>query len=414
MARIFRSRFVTRWWRRLYRLRALLFAVSSHVLHPIRPSRGADILDVGRDGSIRVTKAAGPAPLRPRVVAHASFTNARTQRLARRAAVFLFDYYDFAVVPAQFWPVLERSFDPGKAMDAFLLAVGCKPELVRRRDRGELRRASDVIELLVRASDVLGRLNPEIKRVVEVQLESGDYNKVRELAEVAAHLETALDYAAPWAGKTVMATFADLLRTIQRMLDNPMRVAAADSASAVSLVAQFAGVQQRYDGLCHQFAALTDALRDAWPEIWHGSSQETVLRRHVGDFESVAHSMQDSVDRTFTELNEGNDFLLSCITALENLLEAARGGGTSRRRKRSPPPPDEKEVALRYFGFSSATPPVSKQELRDAWKKKIRVLHPDANPGASDEELERLTEEWHQCEKYYNALLVRFSWHRSA
>jgi hypothetical protein len=346
MVRISRSRFIARWWRRFNRLWAILFAVSARGLPPIHALRGSNILDVGRDGSIRVTTA-GPAPLRPRVVAHASFTNARTQRLARRAAAFLFDYYDFAAVPAQFWPILERSFDPGKAMDAFLLAVGCKPDLVRRRDSGELRRASDVIELLIRSGDVLHRLRPEIRRIVERQLESGDYNKVRELAEVAAHLETALDYAARWVGKTVMATFADLFRTIQRMLENPMSVAAADAAAAVSLVVKFAEAQQRYDGLCEQFNALTDGLKDAWPDSWRGTPHETMLRRHVGDFESVAHSMRDSVDRTFDELNEGNDFLYACINTLEDLLGAARGG-TSRGRGTSPPPPSEEEASFRH------------------------------------------------------------------
>jgi hypothetical protein len=200
------------------------------------------------------------------------------------------------------------------------------------------------------------------------------------------------------------------------MLDNPIGVAVGDAASAVSLVAHFSDVQRHFDGLDEQYAALIAALRDAWPGAWSGTSRETDLRQHINDFERVANSMRISPDLTLVNLAEGNEFLFNIISMLEALLDAARardpgdhtrdgaGGG------RTAPPPDEKEIALRYFGFSTIAPPTSKQELRDAWATRIKTLHPDAHPGATDEEIARLNERFRECNRFYGMLLAYFSW----
>lgn len=410
------SRFTARWLGRFKRLWAAFFSATGAASAPRFPFGGPDILDVGADGLVRVTKPAGPAPIRPRAVPNADFSSARTQRLARRAAAFLFDHYDFAAVPGQFWPFLERSFDPGEAMAAFLRAIGCNSDLVRRRDPEELRKAGEVIEFLVRSGDILHRLPPEMRRIVSLELESGNYDRIRELAETAAHLQAALDYASAWTGKRVVASFADLLRTIERMLGNLLTVAAADAAAAVNLVARFSEAQRRFDALKERYAALTAALRDAWPEVWRGTERETDLRKHTADFERVAESMRSSPDLTVDNLVEGNEFLVGRISDLEMLLDAARAGEAGTRKRSGPRggrtkrPLDEKEVALRYFGFSVKAPPSSKQELQRAWRTKMKTLHPDAHPGATDEEIARLTEQCQECDRHYRMLLAYLSW----
>jgi hypothetical protein len=161
-------------------------------------------------------------------------------------------------------------------------------------------------------------------------------------------------------------------------------------------------MQRRFDALNERYAALTATLRDAWPEAWRGTERETHLRQHTTDFERVAKSMWSSPDLTVDNLVEGNEFLDRRISDLETLLDA-RSGRTKR-------PLDDKEVALRYFGFSVKAPPASKQELRDAWKKKIKTLHPDAHPFASEEEIARLTEQCQACDRHYRMLLAYFSW----
>jgi hypothetical protein len=403
---------MVRWLRRVRRLCASVLAAAGRA--SVSLPGGPDLLEIGADGSIRVTKPSGPAPLRPRVVANATFTAARTQRLARRAAAFLFDYYDFGAVPGQFWPIFEKSFDPGQAMQAFLLAVGCNPNLVRRRDPEELRKADEVIELLVRSGDILHRLPLEVRRIVSLQFKTGKYKDIRELAETAAHLQTALDYASVWTGKKVIASFAGLLRTIQRMLDDPRAVSAGDAGSAVTLVAHFSEAQSRFDRLAEQYTALVAALRDAWPESWRGTTREAGVQKHAADYHRVAESMRSSADLTLENLVEGNEFLANTIGALEAALEAAKDyGGEARdraHRHHTAPPPDEMDVALRYFGFSKTAPPASKRDLRDVRNQKIKAHHPDAHPGASDEEIARLTDQCQQCERYYGMLLAYFSW----
>jgi hypothetical protein len=356
--------------------------------------------------------------------------------MARRAAAFLFDHYDLGVIPAQFWPIFERTFDPGAAMDTFLLAVGCNSKRFRQSDPNELCKVRAVIELLVRSGNILHRLSLEIRHIVGLQLEAGEYDKIANLAAVAAHFDAAVDLAAPWTGKVVVASFRDLLRVIERMISDPLTVVAADAALAVGLVAQFAEAQRRFDTLTEQFAALSAALGAAWPEAWRGSPQEETLRAHAGQFERVAETMRSNADLTFENLHEGNTFLHICIVALEALLAAAcrddpgdRGsdpggpagdadGRTSDRRGRSggdearcAPPPDEIEVALRYFGFSRASPPKSKRDLNSIFRKAAKTIHPDSKPDASDEERKRLHDEFVLCSTYYNRLLVHFSWH---
>ena len=150
------------------------------------------------------------------------------------------------------------------------------------------------------------------------------------LAEIASHLQAAVDFASPWSGKAVLGSFSDLLRTIQRMLLNPIEVAPADAEWAVRLVAQFSDAQRRFDALAQQFSALSVALSDVWPDHWRGASEEAALRKHTGDFERVADSMRSSSDLSFDNLHEGNAFLADCIARLEGLLETARGRDTRR------------------------------------------------------------------------------------
>jgi hypothetical protein len=201
------------------------------------------------------------------------------------------------------------------------------------------------------------------------------------------------------------------------MLDNPMDVAPADAASAVGLVAKFADAQRRFDALAEQFTTLAAAIRDAWPDRWRATSQEAALRKYVGDFERVAERMRSLSDLSFDNLREGNAFLTACIAQLEELLETAQrhdtsGGsrGGDRGGRTTPPPPDEREEALRFFGFSIASPPKTAQELKSAWRSKLKLLHPDAHPGASDDKKKRMNEDTAICNRYYNELRVRFSW----
>jgi hypothetical protein len=140
------------------------------------------------------------------------------------------------------------------------------------------------------------------------------------------------------------------------------------------------------------------------------------LRQHTAEFERVAESMRSSPDLTLDNLIEGNEFLGGRISDLETLLDAARAGAAGTRKRggtrggRTKRPLDEKEIALRYFGFSVKAPPSAKQELQRAWRMKMRTVHPDAHPGSTDEEIARLTEQCQECDRHYRMLLAYFSW----
>lgn len=401
---------------KLARLGKTLWRPLASASSPFFFSGAPDILGEAPDGTIDVGRPGGVAPLRPGYISHSDFSTERTKRLARKAAAFLFDLHDFATVPAQFWPFLERSFDPGQALTAFLRALGVDPELVRRHDPAEVGKARDVIDLLVRSGTVLHRLKPEVRQAVTRKLGSGDFAAVRDLAELASHLQSALDFASRWSGKAVFASFRELLTTLERMLDDPMRHTASDAAEAVSIVARFDAAQCLYDQTVARFEPLTKALGEAWPSDWRGGSQEEAFRESANRFEAVAETMRASASLTLDELNEGNAYLAGRIRELDELLEAAIGAkkkessGRSGKSRKTPPPPDELEIALTYFGFSKVRPPATKNELRSAWKIKIKALHPDSNIDATPEALARNKAEWNLCERYNSALLRHFSW----
>jgi hypothetical protein len=375
------------------------------------------IFDVNSETSIKVTTPTGAAPVRPRTdKKSADISSPRAQRLARRAAIFLFDHYEFASVPGQFWPFLDMSFDPGQAMEEFLGAIGCKTELVQRHDPLELRRAAEVIEFLLRSGDILHRLPPEMRRALSLELGSGNYDDVRSIAETAAHLQAALNFASAWSGKPIIPSFAGLLRTIEHMLNNAVAVSADEASQASNLVAKFSDLQRQFGSLNAQYASVVAALRDIWPDAWRGTEREEELRRITTDFEQVAGSMDSSPDLSLDDVTDGIDFLAMRLRELEGLLRAnpsgkdRKGEGAGAGGTRKPESPDEKEIALRYFGFSSECPPGSKQALNRAYRAKTKEVHPDAHPGASDAQRKEFEIQFTKCNQHYTILIAHFSW----
>src|SRR5262249_7867729 len=109
----------------------------------------------------------------------------RVQKVFRNAVIFLFDYCDLGVVPAQFWPFLAATGDPGEAVRLFIQAIGCDPERISRGDRTEREKASEIIDFLVMSADILDHLSPKSREALGRRLEAGDYATVRNAARIA-------------------------------------------------------------------------------------------------------------------------------------------------------------------------------------------------------------------------------------
>jgi hypothetical protein len=60
--------------------------------------------------------------------------------------------------------------------------------------------------------------------------------------------------------------------------------------------------------VAERYAALTAALRDAWPDAWRGTSVEEDLRRCTSDFDRVAQSMRSSPICRSTTLSRAMNF----------------------------------------------------------------------------------------------------------
>src|SRR5262245_52677842 len=106
-------------------------------------NRGADILGAPLGAATADRATARWAPSRPAKFSPASVSDPSVFALARKAALFLFDECGLGVVPAQFWPFLRESGDPGEALSQFLLGLGCDPALVAQGNTAEREKARD-------------------------------------------------------------------------------------------------------------------------------------------------------------------------------------------------------------------------------------------------------------------------------
>lgn len=90
---------------------------------------GADVLRGPRGGHTKVRSPTGFAPWRGATRApRPPVQHPGVQKVFRNAVMFLFDHCELGVVPAQFWPFLDATGDPGEAVSLFLHAIGCDHE----------------------------------------------------------------------------------------------------------------------------------------------------------------------------------------------------------------------------------------------------------------------------------------------
>jgi len=276
--------------------------------------------------------------------------------------MFLFDYCDLGVVPAQFWPFLLATGDPAGAVTLFLQAIGCDPERIRAGDRKEREKAAEIIDFLVMSGDIFDRLSPDAREALGRRLEAGDYVIVRNAAHIAAELQAALDVEARWRGTTILPSFDRLLATIRKLAEHPLAATADDAEHAARLARAYSAAQVDYNELCLRYDAIIADLSALWPETgWSGGAEETTLRSACAGFDATSDGL-----RTVSELNIDQvlfalDTMRLHAQDLERLLTSARiaagrsaGGRSSGAHSSTHRSENERllDEAFAYFGFS--------------------------------------------------------------
>lgn len=321
-------------WRRIGRVildtvRRLLKALRR--LLP-RALGGADVLH-GPDGAhTKVRSPTGYAPWRGgKGAPRAPVLHPGVQKVFRNAVMFLFDHCDLGVVPAQFWPFLDATGDPGDAVSLFLLAIGCDPERIRRGDSAEREKAAEIIDFLVMSGDIFDRLSPEAREELGSRLEGGDYTQVRDAARIAAELRAALDVEARWRGVALLASFESLLETVRKLAEHPLKAAPDDAEDAARLTRAYSAAQTDFDELCARYDRLVVDLRDIWPSTgWSGGAEEATLRTACGAFDTSRQGLRTVADLDIGQVQFAVDGMRSNLEELERLLDQARSRGADR------------------------------------------------------------------------------------
>jgi len=308
--------------------------------------------------------------------------------------MFLFDHCELGVVPAQFWPFLDMTGDPGEALSVFLQAIGCDPERIRSGDRAEREKAAEIIDFLVMSGDIFDRLSPEARDEMGVRLEDGDYTKVRDAARIAAELRAALDVDEHWRGVALVASFESLLKSVRRLAEHPLRAAPDDAEEAARLARAYSTAQVDFDELCGRYDHLVADLSDIWPSTgWSGGTEDAVLRTACGAFETARHGLRTVADLNIGQVQHAVEGMRSNIEELQRLLDRARNDGADRdgghgggrdgsgrdgsgepRRPHGSEEDRRLDVALAYFGWSRSRLP-SLDELAKEWRDRHRELH---------------------------------------
>jgi hypothetical protein len=388
-------------WRRIGRallgaVRRILAAIRTYLP---RTLGGPDVLRAPGGGHTKVRPPKGFAPWyrggrspRPPLV------HPRVQTVFRNAAIFLFDHCDLGVVPAQFWPFLFATGDPGEAVTLFIQAIGCDPERIRRGDHTEREKAAEIIDLLVMSGDIFDRLSPEAREALGRRLEAGDYATVRDAARIAAELRAALDIEARWRGSTLLPSFDNLLATIRKLAEHPLDAAPDDAAHAAQLARAYSAAQIDFDELCRRYDTIIAQLMHVWPSTgWSAGDEEGTLRSACAGFDTTSDGLRTVRDLNIDQVQFALDTMLAHAEVLERLLISARAAsGThasgSGSRSRGSTRRSEKErllaEAFAYFGYSRSHLPTN-----DELRLKYRALHAELhrrNPPDKEDEQKRI------------------------
>jgi hypothetical protein len=323
------------------------------------------------------------------------------QALRDKAIEDLFLWMGLDGVPPQMWDIARVEPDPAAAVAAFVRAVGCDPDAVRRRERAALSRLEAAVDALFAWSRAMRPTSDAERRRIQAMLFWADADEIalfQANAEAIAEILGAYD-ALPGTGR--LARHEALVAALRRIQSDPLALdrrgreaALRQSAELVEATRRYAAVAARFDALVEELAPLTASL----PE---DDDRAALLRAAVvqrGDAEADLFGTGESEPRRLLDLLDG------IVSLLDELAEAF-AAASSRARDRGAAPggtASAVDEALRFFGFPPGRPP-DRAAVYAAYKRAMKDCHPDLHPG--DAKASRLAREtnghWAVLEEWY-------------
>jgi signal transduction histidine kinase len=326
--------------------------------------------------------------------------------LRRAAVVQIFELAGLSVVPGQFWQFLGRNPAPADAVIEFLVALGLDVDLLRRGDIDEVERANDVLDVLVEVDGAFSRLSDSARADVQSALFCGEYDHVREIAQVVKTYSTILELGELFPAGNRFAAFTEFLSDIASELENPMSASAADAAAAERLRLKMSELLRRLADARVEQERLVRSMWSDFPD-WHSSTSAAAITLALSLFGETLESIQSrpnslgDVAVLLDFLEQRNDQLRTLLFGLASgrgrtHSHGAKGGHSSRAYKK--PGETALEIALKYFGLRLNSRP-SMLEFKTIKRRYQRKTHPDS--GGSNQAFIEFTRHCQMVEDHF-------------
>ncbi len=333
--------------------------------------------------------------------------------MRKAAAIQIFDLLGLEVVPGQLWRFVAAEVDPGIAVRNFFGAIGLDTDALMKRDTTELRRANELLELLIEIDTCFDRLNPDAIRAVEWAIYSGRYGDVRDAVEIVSLYERVARQSASWFTDFGFPAAADFLADVQSELANPMAATLAEARYAEHIALTISHLIERNLRCQSEHLAHLSSLESIDAKVWRAWADGAAIAKAVVEFASLSETVQTSqlalhdIEILIARLEAINVTLQLGIAAGFRGYSGSHssGGGKSgskhssgagssgagKSRAKSGRTLTQLEQAYVYFGYAAHERPPF-EEIKKRRTKKVRDTHPDT--GGSHEASQECNHFW--------------------
>lgn len=396
-----------------------------------RPYENSDVSFLNSDGAKAIRPSDMPLiaaisdPVRgfyPPAIDAEVIADDRVKKMRRAAALQVFELLDLQVAPGQLWRYVDRNVDPGNAVISFLTALGLDIVALQGGSKIENERANELLELLVEIDTSFNRLSEAAIAQIEDALFSGEYQRVREAVKAVAIYERIVRLEKKWPPEKCFKAATEFFRDVQSELDNPIKAEFSAALAAEKIVDTISLLLERFNIQSDKYEAHLAFLAGKDFADWSAWETASDINALVNDFDILRITMQleslalADIAALIDRLGVLNSSLKSAIeTGLAGDAGKSRSkgdrsgssGGKSSKNSRSKKSNSGRkkssnsghhlnplELALFYFGFSSATLPKF-DDVKKAYRKQTMIVHPDH--GGSNED-------FHECQNHWDVI----------
>jgi hypothetical protein len=322
--------------------------------------------------------------------------------LKRRATNELFDWLGLSMIPPQTWVILDKVGDPGSTLEQLIRALGCDPLRARRREPEEIARLDAAIDVLIALDSLRPYLSVEHLREIEYLLFGGDYDAVKAYSRIVTVLSAVLIGCEKAKSLRLFAAYESFVEVVEGYLADPWDLAPEDAEDALELSDRFINGMERYTSLNAEISATISAIHSVWSGST-GAPDPDLLDGILLHFEEIDGRLADDAEIGLDEIDDLMRQVEEVLEDLRLLLEdlqpdAGPDGGSSAAGL------DEIGQALVFFGFAAGSSP-SPEEIKQAFKRKMKEVHPDLAPkSAGAAEKARREEMAKETNQHYDLL----------